>query len=446
MSQQTNIRLHDIAELFDSQRVPLSSKQRAKRKGAYPYYGASGIIDHVDGYLFDGEYVLVAEDGENLRSRKTPIAFKADGKFWVNNHAHILKGKERWQNDLIVYLFKNSNINPYITGAAQPKLNQENLLRIEFEVPEGRACKQVVEILSSLDEKIELNRKQNRTLEAIAQALFKRWFVEFEFPDENGRPYKSSGGAMQPSDKSAGEPIWTAESRPEGVSAMDGANQLGEIPVGWRTGKLEELIGELETGSRPKGGVGMFTDGIPSIGAESITRIGEYDYGKTKYVPEEYFTKMRRGVIKDRDVLIYKDGGTPGRFDVRISMFGGGFPFEAACINEHVFRVQAKKPVYQNYLYLWFSSYPVLEELRHRGAKAAIPGINSNDVKELDFLFMDEVVLEKFDQVIEPLFAKLLRNSREMAVLARLRDALLLKLMSGELRVPEARLAVEKAS
>lgn len=292
----------------------------------------------------------------------------------------------------------------------QHTLNLKDLAQLPVPLPPTGERQELIELIGSLDEKIELNRKQNRTLEAIAQTLFKRWFVEFEFPDENGRPYQSSGGAMQPS-------------------------ELGEIPAGWRTGKLEELIGELETGSRPKGGVGMFTDGIPSIGAESITRIGEYDYAKTKYVPEEYFAKMRRGVIKDRDVLIYKDGGTPGRFDVRISMFGGGFPFEIACINEHVFRVQAKNPLYQNYLYLWFSSYPILEELRHRGAKAAIPGINSNDVKELDFLFMDEAVLEKFDEAIDPLFSKLLRNSREMAVLGRLRDALLPKLMSGELRV-----------
>lgn len=308
------------------------------------------------------------------------------------------------------YWLDTLGLENFNSGSAQPSLNRNHIYELDVCVPPVNEQREIAEILSSLDEKIELNRKQNRTLEAIAQALFKRWFVEFEFPDENGRPYKSSGGAMQPS-------------------------ELGEIPVGWHVEKLEELIGELETSSRPRGGVGMFTDGIPSIGAESITRIGEYDYGKTKYVPEEYFAKMRRGIIKDRDVLIYKDGGTPGRFDVRISMFGDGFPYETACLNEHVFRLKAKKPIYQNYLYLWFSSYLIIEELRFRGAKAAIPGINSTDVKDLDFLFMDEKVLEQFDEVIEPLFSKLLHNSREMAVLGKLRDALLPKLMSGELQV-----------
>jgi len=317
----------------------------------------------------------------------------------------------RWLYQFLRSPLCQQEIRERSRGTTQQYIPLGELRSLPIDVPgsqEEQAT--IVEILSSLDEKIELNRKQNRTLEAIAQALFKRWFVEFEFPDQNGQPYKSSGGAIQPS-------------------------ELGEIPVGWQVDKLEELIGELETGSRPKGGVGQFTEGVTSIGAESITRIGEYDYGKTKFVPEEYFAKMRRGTIKDRDVLIYKDGGTPGRFDARISMFGSGFPYETACLNEHVFRLQAKKPIYQNYLYLWFSSYLIIEELRFRGAKAAIPGINSTDVKDLDFLFMDEKILEQFDEVIEPLFSKLLHNSREMAVLGKLRDALLPKLMSGELRV-----------
>jgi len=336
-------------------------------------------------------------------------------------------GQGRLTQDTVKLVFKNKSIRfSYLywllqtpqyrayckgrsMGTTNLSLSREDFL--SYPIPKFSAAREVlVEILNEVEEKIELNRKQNRSLEAIAQALFKHWFVDFEFPDPQGLPYKSKGGAMQNS-------------------------ELGEIPVGWGVGKLEKIIGELETGSRPKGGVGRFTEGVPSIGAESITRIGEFDYSKTKFVPEEYFVKMRRGIIKDRDVLIYKDGGQPGRFDVRISMFGGGFPFETACLNEHVFRLQAKNPGYQNYLYLWFSSYLILEELRYRGAKAAIPGINTMDVKELNFLFMDEGVLEKFDEVIEPLFLKLLHNSREIAVLSKLRDTLLPKLMSGELRV-----------
>ncbi|MEZ5951213.1 MAG: hypothetical protein R3C12_18770 [Planctomycetaceae bacterium] len=82
-------------DIFDSIRVPLKPRQRAERQGRFPYYGASGVIDSVDDYLFDGEYVLVAEDGENLNSRKLPVAFMARGQFWVNNHAHIIKKARR---------------------------------------------------------------------------------------------------------------------------------------------------------------------------------------------------------------------------------------------------------------------------------------------------------------------------------------------------------------
>lgn len=171
-------KLEDIAVFHDSSRVPLNSREREKRKGKYPYYGASGIVDYIDGYIFDGEYVLISEDGENLRSRQTPIAFKADGKFWVNNHAHVIKGKEPFLNDWIVYFFQNFDINPFITGAVQPKLNKENLQLIEIPLPDFDKAKKIVSILSALDDKIELNRQTNATLEAIAQSIFKEWFVD----------------------------------------------------------------------------------------------------------------------------------------------------------------------------------------------------------------------------------------------------------------------------
>lgn len=394
------VQLGDVIELKRGYDLP----ERLRAEGEIPIVSSSGVSGAHNEAKVEGPGVVTGRYGT------IGEVFYIEDNFWPLNTTLYVRDFKGNNPKYISYFLKGFNFSAFSGKSAVPGLNRNHLHQEHVRVAPKYEQPRIAEILSTLDEKIELNRKQNRTLEAIAQALFKRWFVEFEFPDENGYPYQSSGGTMQPS-------------------------ELGEIPVGWRLGKLEELIGELETGSRPKGGVSQFTDGIPSIGAESITCIGEYDYSKTKYVPEDYFSKMRRGVIKDRDVLVYKDGGTPGRFDVRISMFGGGFPFETACINEHVFRVQAMNPLYQNYLYLWFSSYPILEELRHRGAKAAIPGINSNDVKELDFLFMDAAVLEKFDEAIEPLFSKLLRNSRELAALARLRDALLPKLMSGELRV-----------
>lgn len=111
----------DITDNHDKRRIPLSSKERSGRQGVYPYYGASGVIDYIDDYIFDGRYLLVAEDGENLNSRKKPVAFFASGKFWVNNHAHIVQGKLPVTNEFLYLFFSNEDISGYITGTAQPQ-------------------------------------------------------------------------------------------------------------------------------------------------------------------------------------------------------------------------------------------------------------------------------------------------------------------------------------
>jgi len=179
VSEWREFYLEDLAELHNNKRVPLSSMQRASKKGCYPYYGASGIVDYIDEYAFDGEFVLISEDGENLRSRNTPIAFKADGKFWVNNHAHIIKGKKDFHNALIIYYLKNLDLNEFITGAVQPKLNRASLTSIPFYLPEKEEEQNAIaSVLSSLDDKIDLLHRQNTTLERMAETLFRQWFVE----------------------------------------------------------------------------------------------------------------------------------------------------------------------------------------------------------------------------------------------------------------------------
>jgi len=179
MSEWREYRIEDFGEIQNHKRIPLSAMERTKRKGSFPYYGASGIVDYVDGYLFDGEYVLISEDGENLRTRNTPIAFKAKGRFWVNNHAHILKCKTEFMSDLIVYYFKNLDLNEFISGAVQPKLNKASLTSIPIFVPQNASAqKAIAAVLSSLDDKIDLLHRQNKTLEAMAATLFRQWYVE----------------------------------------------------------------------------------------------------------------------------------------------------------------------------------------------------------------------------------------------------------------------------
>ena len=106
--------------------------KRTNRQGQYPYYGASGIIDSIDGYTHDGEYVLIGEDGANLLARSTPIAFLAKGKIWVNNHTHVIKCKNNLPNDYLSYFINSIDLSPYVTGTAQPKLTQGNMNKIPY--------------------------------------------------------------------------------------------------------------------------------------------------------------------------------------------------------------------------------------------------------------------------------------------------------------------------
>ena len=176
-------KLGELIELYDHRRVPLNSRERATRQGPYPYYGASGIVDHIDEHLFEGRHILIAEDGENLRSRKTPIAFFADGRFWVNNHAHVALGKPGIADDYFVkVLLEYTDLSPFITGAAQPKLSQANLRLVEIPCPPLATQRAFTRVLSAYDDLIENNTKRIKILEEMARSLYREWFVNFRFP------------------------------------------------------------------------------------------------------------------------------------------------------------------------------------------------------------------------------------------------------------------------
>ncbi|HDV2775084.1 TPA: restriction endonuclease subunit S, partial [Escherichia coli] len=177
MSRWRNFCITELADFCNAQRIPLSAMERAHKKGNFPYYGASGIVDYIDNYIFDGSYILISEDGENLKSRKTPIAFEATGKFWVNNHAHVLKAKKPHLTALIIQYFSQLDLSPYLTGAAQPKLNKASLNLIPLYLPiDESEQKAIASILSSLKDKIDLLHCQNKTLESMAETLFRQWF------------------------------------------------------------------------------------------------------------------------------------------------------------------------------------------------------------------------------------------------------------------------------
>lgn len=146
------VRVKDVMEFFNTVRIPLSAADRGvMAEKTFDYYGASGVIDKVEAYLFDGTYILIAEDGANLLTRSKPLAFLATGKFWVNNHAHILK--PRWGGDdtFFVNLLESQDFSLFVTGAAQPKLTMENLGRFKLAVPRVAEQKEIAAFIREKD-------------------------------------------------------------------------------------------------------------------------------------------------------------------------------------------------------------------------------------------------------------------------------------------------------
>ena len=401
MSEWKEFKLNDIAEIYNNKRKPLSSIVRSKRKGPFPYYGASGIVDYIDDFIFDGDYVLISEDGENLRSRNTPIAFHAKGKFWVNNHSHILKGKERFLNDWIIYYLKNFDLNPYLTGAVQPKLNKENLLSIPIRMPDMKVVESISEILSSLDDKIELNNKINQELENLAQTLFKQWFIDFEFPDENGEPYQSSGGEMMES-------------------------ELGMIPKGWGVYSMSDL---LQTVSKT----------YPLKTVEEVVFLNTGDIQDGKFLHENISdpTKLpgqAKKSIAIGDILYSEIRPQNKRFAFV------HFDTSKYVVSTKLMVLRTKVEINSLFQYFVLTQKTQINYLQRlaESRSGTFPQITFSEVSTIKIALPSfDKVGEFVDSVLQPFYDFKFSSEFENQELKNLRDTLLPKLISGEINVKD---------
>jgi len=167
-------RFDSLCENLDSRRIPITSTDR--KAGIYPYYGASGIVDYVDDYIFDEDLLLVSEDGANLVMRSTPIAFSITGKAWVNNHAHVVRFESMITQKYIEIYFSLINISPYITGTAQPKLNQAKLNSMLFCVPPMELQQQFASFITQVDKsKLTIQQSLDK-LEMLKNALMQKYW------------------------------------------------------------------------------------------------------------------------------------------------------------------------------------------------------------------------------------------------------------------------------
>lgn len=161
----------EVIQLHDSKRVPLSSRQRESMKKIYPYYGATSQMDMVDNYLFDGIYLLLGEDGTVVDSQGYPILQYVEGKFWVNNHAHIMTGINGFSVELLYLLFSLTNVAHIVTGAVQPKISQNNLFKLPAVIPTSDVLVELNDIIQPIFAEIRNLRQENKQLTALRDSL-----------------------------------------------------------------------------------------------------------------------------------------------------------------------------------------------------------------------------------------------------------------------------------
>ena len=375
-------KLSDLCEILDAKRKPLSALQRAKKQGIYPYYGAQGIIDHLDEYLLDGEYLLVAEDGANLETRNQPIANIAKGKIWVNNHAHVLGSNGICPLNLLGFILNSMNISPYVTGCAQPKLNQENLRNIEIELPSH--IDRIASILSSLDRKIELNNKINADLEEMAQAIFKNWFVDFE-PFKDGKFVNS---------------------------------ELGMIPEGWKVGSPYEYVKVVYGAPYKSAKFNDNGEGLPLI------RIRDLKDCKPQFYTPEILPQTE--YVNMGDIV----AGMDAEFVPHI------WKGKTGLLNQRVCKLIPQQTSISN-LFVLYLMKPELEFVQSYKTGTTVSHLGKADIDKFVVVLPPLEVVEDCSKLLDSILQRIKNISAESRNLSLLRDTLLPRLMSGEIEVPE---------
>ena len=184
------LQLNECCNCYDNMRKPI--KENLRQKGEYPYYGANGIQDYIDSYIFDGEFILLAEDGGNFNDFQSKATAKyASGKFWVNNHAHIIQAKREFSNKFIFYSIEHKDIRSYINGSTRGKLTKSDMWNIKIGVPSSiREQQKIASFFTTLDQKIELNERKLEVLEKLKKGMMQKIFNrKIRFKKDNGTDF-----------------------------------------------------------------------------------------------------------------------------------------------------------------------------------------------------------------------------------------------------------------
>ncbi len=351
--------------------------------GYYPLFGSGGIMRYVEKFLYDEESILIPRKGtlSNLFYVNEPF-WSVDTMFWSKIKQDLVLPK------YLYYTLKTYDLAELNVGSAVPSLTTEVLNKVLVSIPDLPIQNSIAEILSSLDDKIELNNKINQELESLAQTLFKQWFIDFEFPNENGEPYKSSGGEMVDS-------------------------ELGEIPKGWGIGKIGDYIKFIK-GKKPLEVFDTESENtLPQILIETL------DTGKSMFARPEKMT-----ICEKEDLIMVMDGASSGRIEIG---FRGILGSTLAIIKSN--------GINNNLLYQ-FLKYKE-QDIRNNTTGAAIPHADKSKIFEYTISLPTENTVSNFSSIQENISKMIFSNKSELKSLTHLRDTLLPKLISGELEINE---------
>ena len=352
------------------------------KTSGYPVYGTNGLIGYTEKYLSDKPGVIIGRKGayRGVHYSNRPF-FVIDTAYYLS--PKIPQLNLRWA----YYSLRNIDINSMDSGSAIPSTSRSDFYSIEVDLPDIYEQQEIANLLSVLDDKIELNNAINKNLEEMAQALFNSWFVDFEFPNENGEPYKSSGGEFEES-------------------------ELGLIPKGWKTG----CFGDIS--------ICYDSKRIPLSKKEREVRKKVYPYygaaSLMDYVDQYLFNGVH--VLMGEDRTVINDEGYPV-----LQYVWGKF-----WVNNHAHVLKGNSDFSEEYIYLLLKRTNV----RHIVTGAVQPKINQANMKGIKVIIPENSVLNQFNQIIDRLFELIRKNSDENCSLTNARDTLLPKLMSGEIRVP----------
>ncbi len=350
----------------------------------------------------------LAKKGSVLLSVRAPVGEVniADKDVCIGRGLMSIDGKN---NLFIFYLFKGfkSYVINKETGTVYGSVTRDDIAKLKFPFPKENEQSAIAKILSDLDSKIELNQQMNKILEEINRAIFKRWFVDFEFPNEQGKPYKSSGGEMVDS-------------------------EMGEIPKSWKQSTLREFI-KLERGLSYKG-KGLSDSGMPMVNLGTISHKKNFVYEGLKYYSGDY---KERNLVKSGDLVIANTDITQDRLILGSpSIIPPDLGNEKVLFTHHIYAIRNKSEISNLFLFYLLKTDEYKGRVRGFATGTTVLALPEDAVLDLSFALPENGILERFNMIINKIRNKMFSNIIENKSLSQIRDSLLPRLMTGKIRVP----------